>query len=102
MTGVQTCALPISSRSSVILSLPHYGWNLQARIRLWKWNWVFGKRVSKNPNWIFDGEHHWEIGTKGHSLERVRGIIAGPLDIEREYFCADYPYHHFFECRKRK
>ena len=100
--GATVQELARASRSSVIISLPHYGWNLQARIRLWKWNWVFGKRVSKNPNWIFDGEHHWEIGTKGHSLERVRGIIAGPLDIEREYFCADYPYHYFFECRKRK
>jgi len=91
-----------ASRNSVIISLPHFGWNVQARLRFWKWNWVFGRRVSKNPDWIFDGEHFWEIGTKGHSLGQVRSTIATVLDIEREYFCADYPYHYFFEGRKRK
>ena len=88
-----------ASRDSVLFSLPHYGWNVAARVRLWKWNWVFGRRISKNPRWNFDGEHYWEIGTKGHSLAAVRGMVSDVMQIERDYFCPDYPYHYFFECR---
>jgi len=90
-----------ASRSSVILSLPHYGWNWQGRLRLWKWNWAFSRRISKCPEWGFDGEHHWEIGTSGHSLRQVRTAVSEVLDIERNYFCPDYSYHYFFECQKR-
>src|SRR5262249_33169739 len=88
-----------AARDTVIISLPHYGWNLQARIRLWKWDWAFSRRVSKRPAWTFNGEHYWEIGTRGHSLPRVREVVASALRIEREYFCPDYSYHYFFECR---
>jgi SAM-dependent methyltransferase len=89
-----------ASRRSVIFSLPHYGWDLQFRFRLWKRTFAFGRKISKYPLWSFNGEHHWEIGTRGHSLARVRDVAAGVLNIERAYFCADYPYHYFFECRK--
>jgi hypothetical protein len=90
-----------ASRHSVLLSLPHYGWNLQWRIRLWKFDWAFSRRMSKNPEWTFNGEHHWEIGTRGFSLNHVRSVITRVLDIEEDYFCPDYAYHYFFECRKK-
>jgi 2-polyprenyl-3-methyl-5-hydroxy-6-metoxy-1,4-benzoquinol methylase len=89
-----------ASRRHVILSLPHYGWSVQGRLRLWKWNWAFSRRVSRFPRWQFNGEHHWEIGTRGHALRRVRAAVASVLAIERDYFCPDYSYHYFFETRK--
>ena len=85
------------ARTAVILSLPHYGWNVQGRIRLWKWDWAFSRRISKRPAWRFDGEHHWEIGTRGYPLSRVRAAVAAAFKIDREYFCPDYSYHYFFE-----
>ena len=90
-----------TTRRSVIISLPHYGWDASFRARFWKRQWAFGFRLSKNPTWSFNGEHHWEIATKGHSLSTVRGVIGRVLDIERDYFCPDYPYHYFFECRRK-
>lgn len=90
-----------ATRRSVIISLPYYGWDASLRARFWKRQWAFGFRVSKKPAWTFNGEHHWEIATKGHSLRTVRGIIGEVLDIERDYFCPDYPYHYFFECRRK-
>ena len=90
-----------AARKSVIISLPCHGYMLGLRLRLWKWTWSFGRKISRRARWRFDGEHHWEIGTRGHSLRRVRAEIASVLEIERHYFCADYPYHYFFECRKR-
>jgi len=90
-----------ASGRSVIFSLPHYGYDLQIRFRLRKWNWGFGRKISKNPVWSFDGEHYWEIATRGHSLSRVRQAVGSVLKIRRDYFCPDYPYHYFFECGKR-
>lgn len=89
-----------ASRKNVILSLPHYGYPLQMRFRLWRFNWAFGRKLSKKPRWTFDGEHHWEIGTRDYPLSRIRSEIQTVLQIERDYFCADYPYHYFFECKK--
>jgi hypothetical protein len=93
--------MALASRRNVILSLPYYGWDCSMRARFWKRQYSFGFRVSKNPAWSFNGEHHWEIATRGHSLAKVREVINRVLDIERDYFCEDYPYHYFFECRRK-
>lgn len=90
-----------AARDAVIISLPYYGWDASLRARFWKRQWAFGFRWSKYPRWEFDGEHHWEIATRGHSLKTVRGVIRRVLKIERDYFCPDYPYHYFFECRRK-
>jgi len=94
--------LSYASSDAVIISLPYYGWAFQFRIGLKKWNWVLGRKISKYQRWEFDGQHYWEIGTRGHSLSRVRKTIGNVLNIRREYFCADYPYHYFFECSKQR
>jgi len=90
-----------ASSNAVIISLPYYGWAFQFRIGFRKWNWVLGRKISKYPRWNFDGQHYWEIGTRGHSLSHVRRTICSVLNIRSEYFCADHPYHYFFECGKR-
>lgn len=89
-----------ASRGAIILSLPHYGYPLQMRFRFWKWTRAFGRQISKNPLWSFNGEHYWEIGTRCHSLAKVRQSIGRVLEINRDYYCPDYPYHYFFECHK--
>lgn len=89
-----------ASRRTVLLSLPHYGYDCQARVRLWKYTWAFSRKISKCPRWTFNGEHYWEIGTRGHPLRRVRAILRRVLAVQRDYFCPDYPYHYFFECQR--
>ena len=49
----------------------------------------------------FDGQHHWEIGKRGHSLSSVRRAIeSAGLRIERSHRDYDDPYHRFFVCSK--
>ena len=91
-----------ASCRSVILSLPHYGYDFQMRFRLWKWKWGFSRKISKYPVWSFNGEHYWEIGTRGHSLARVSQMVGGVVLVHRQYFCPDYPYHYFFECETQR
>jgi hypothetical protein len=89
------------ARRSVLISLPHWGAILQFRIRVLRLRWclVWGRKFTPPHTWTFDGEHYWEIGTRGYALKKVIRDIRQVLDIERHYFCPDYPYHYFFECR---
>jgi SAM-dependent methyltransferase len=89
------------SRKHVLLSLPYWGYFIQFRIRLFKVSFAFGIKVTRPFTWHFDGQHYWEIGTRGYPLRRVLNSISTVLQIDRHYFCPDYPYHYFFECRRK-
>lgn len=91
-----------ASRNAVIISLPHYGWSVEGRIRLRRWEWRWSRRLSKRPPWQFNGEHHWEIGVRGCALRRVRSDFRSVFDVQAAYFCPDYSYHYFFEGRPRR
>lgn len=90
------------ARRHVIISLPHWGYAVHVRLWLKRYHFVFGRKITRPYTWRFDGQHHWEMGTRGHSLRRVVETVAHVLDIERHYFCPDYPYHYFFECRVKR
>ena len=53
----------------------------------------------------FDGQHYWELGTKGYSVKRFKNSIrlAG-LDCLNDFRVKEFPYHHFFllKIKKRK
>jgi hypothetical protein len=87
------------SRRSVLISLPHWGYFVQLRFWLKRWQFVFGRKITRPFHWEYDGQHYWEIGVRGHSLRSVLQCIQPILDVEKHYFCPDYPYHYFFECR---
>lgn len=90
------------SREHVLISLPYWGYFVQFRVRLFKeFVLAFGRKVTRPFTWQFDGQHYWEIGTRGYPLRRVMDSISEVLQIEKHYFCPDYPYHYFFECRRK-
>lgn len=88
----------VASRN-VVISLPHWGYPVELRGMLFKkrFSLAFARKLTRPHDWKFDGQHHWELGTRGHSLDEVRSVIAQHLTIGREYFCPDYSYHYFFE-----
>ncbi len=50
---------------------------------------------------IFAGEHYWEIGKRGYSLERIyNDIRSAGFFIERTYRVFENPYHRFFILNK--
>lgn len=92
--------LAIVSRDSVLISLPYWGYFFQFRLRVFKrFSLCFGRKITRPFTWHFNGQHYWEIGTRQFPLRRVVKSISAKLLIERHYFCPDYPYHYFFECR---
>jgi hypothetical protein len=94
--------LAIVSRRYVILSLPHWGYFVQVRFWLKRWRFVYGRKITRPYTWQFDGQHYWEIGTRGYSLRRISDAISEVVTIKSQYFCQDYPYHYFFECQTKE
>jgi hypothetical protein len=61
------------------------------------------KYISKKIDWIFNGIHYWELGTKQNSIETLeldlneRGWI-----IKKKFMAPENPYHYFFLCEKKQ
>lgn len=96
-------ALAGAARRNVIISLPYWGYPLEFRFRFLKnrFSGRFARKLSRNPVWTFDGQHYWELGTKGHSVARVERELEKHFIVRKKYFCPDYSYHYFFECEVR-
>lgn len=93
-------ALATVARHKVVISLPHWGYPLELRFRLLKdrFRWAFARKFARPKTWSFDGQHHWELGTRGHGVADIAAVLGRHLTIEKQYFCPDYSYHYFFEC----
>ncbi|MFA6308015.1 MAG: methyltransferase domain-containing protein [Patescibacteria group bacterium] len=92
------------SKNYVVLSLPHWGRHFSIEIRLpflgkIKWQYKFNFLPIKHK---FNGQHYWEIGKAGYSINKIRSKIqeAG-LNIEKDYVSFGSPYHHFFILKKK-
>jgi len=46
--------------------------------------------------WEFDGEHFWEVGTKGYQKKRIDQIIANIAPSVKSYFAVAYKYHLYY------
>jgi len=50
-----------------------------------------------------NGEHYWEIGKAGYSLNKIiKEIRKGGFKIEKTYRVFENPYHRFFVLRKKR
>lgn len=71
----------------VAISLPHTGWRWGFSGRIRSHVWKFGDTLARPKNWDFQkpgiGEHYWEIGMKGCSLQTVRQLISSQFRIDR-------------------
>lgn len=88
------------ARHHIILSVPHWGYFMEWRIRFWRarWSGVFSRKLTRHPKWVFDGEHYWELGTRDYPVSQVRRVLEQHFEVRRAYFCPDNSYHYFFEC----
>jgi SAM-dependent methyltransferase len=96
--------LALASRDKVIISLPHWGYPVEFRFRFLKdvISRAISFKVTRPKTWTFDGQHYWELGTRGYAIKDVAKVIDRHLKIDRQYFCPDYSYHYFFECSVRR
>jgi hypothetical protein len=89
----------VASRA-ILLTLPDVRQYLAARVRLPKLGWksvaLSLERPSLGP-YVYDGEHHWEIGYRGTRFSDTRrAILASGVTILRSYRIPELPYHCCF------
>lgn len=49
----------------------------------------------------FDGEHYWEIGEKGYSLNKViKAVQDSGFKVQKTYYPSENPRHQFFILQK--
>ncbi len=93
------------SKKYIILSLPFYGKLVTFGLKIPGIKKIsLQYRVPHNLlsiKHIFNGQHHWEIGKKGYSIQKIKkDIKSADLKIIKSYSSPDYPYHHFFVLKK--
>jgi len=85
------------ARRYVIISLPHYGPNLQLS---WKIPGVrhmqLACRLPFPKKHEFDGQHFWEIGKKDYPLRRIVGDIQQYAELEHTFVLYENRAHRFF------
>lgn len=61
-------------------------------------NWSITKKIIyKTIKHDFNGEHYWEIGKQGFSLNKVKNDILGTgWTIDKAFLNPDNPFHFFF------
>lgn len=92
------------SRSFALLSLPDANrfYRLYIQIpRIGEFRKLISLRRLRKPVHQFDGQHHWEIGKAGYSLETIlNDINKAGFNVERTYRVYEIPYHRFFILKK--
>jgi hypothetical protein len=88
---------------SAILSLPYCSANLLCgQIRIPKI--LFKPNLSLPKTWknsIADSQHFWEIGIKGHSVNKVRAQIQEYYEIKKEFSDSLNTFHRFYLLSRR-
>ena len=87
------------SRQHVVISLPDARPVWQYRYHVPKFgtrSLLFPRPILKQPEHVFDGEHHWEINKKGYDLAWVIKDFGRLCHLTRTYRVFENPYHRFF------
>lgn len=90
------------SREHVLISLPNNGRTVRLAVDLGGHEFKFGTKLHSGRPWQFDGQHHWEVGTRGHSRADVRRILDRRFVVDREFAYPEHPYHRAYQMRKRR
>ncbi len=89
------------SKSSVIISLPHFGPPIKFSFKIpFLPELRFAFKIPFPKKHVFDGQHYWEIGKKGYSIRKIRSILEKYFIIQKEFIPFENQYHHFFILKK--
>jgi hypothetical protein len=86
------------SSKYVLISVPHFGPMMHIDFKLpfiprIQFHW----KIPYHPKHSFNGQHYWELGKKGYSVDLLKKIITEKgFTIENDYIPYDSEYHHFF------
>jgi len=90
------------AREKAIISLPDKRRHFGVAVCLARLNWILvewnpARRQHTKKDFIFNGEHYWEIGCKGSlGIDVIKQIKKAGFKIEKQYRLWKHPWHCFF------
>ncbi len=96
------------SNKYVVISLPFYGTSFEIILKFPLLNKLIGKSYINLffrfnyffKKFKFNGQHYWELGSKGCSLNKIRNILNKKFKIIKELRPVLNSYHYFFVLEK--
>ena len=86
-----------AARKYVIISVPHFGPMLAFSLKVPLLPLIrFAVKIPFPKTHVFNGQHYWELGTRGHSVSAFRALLASYGKIVADFVPFNSPYHHFF------
>ena len=80
------------------MGLPHRNLCFRVKVDL-PWihlDWIKLAPLFWEKKFEFNGEHYWELDTKGCSLSIIRQILNKYFVIKNEFSVREYLYHRFY------
>jgi len=91
------------STNDILLSLPYsrIGIKFQLKIPFIRTISILIRIPMFYKKYKFNGEHYWEIGTRGCSLRKIKKIVSKYFKINKIIYPYENEYHVFFRLRKK-
>ena len=90
------------AKERVVISVPHFGPPLRFLLKVPLFPEIrFALKIPIPRTHAFNGQHHWEIGTRGYPVARVRKALSRHGRLVRDYVPFENQYHHFFVLDKK-
>ncbi len=92
-------------RRHAIVSLPQSGFGFALTLGVSAGGYLAERGLSfRAPDprrYRFDGQHYWQVSSRGKSRKTVRRTLSDGFFIDREFVVPDFQYHRFYVLRKR-
>jgi hypothetical protein len=91
-------------RTHSVVSLPQsgtgFGLSFGVSVGSWFAERGVALRLPDPREHRFDGQHHWEVLSRGKGLRAVRRVLADGFSVDREFPVPEFPYHRFYVLRR--
>jgi ubiquinone/menaquinone biosynthesis C-methylase UbiE len=85
------------AKQYVFISLPHFGPSVELWFKIPFLKRIkFAAKIFFPKEHVFGGQHYWEIGKKGYSVQKIRSVLVRYFNLIDEYVPFENQYHRFF------